>query len=222
VNKLRTFVGKYVEMEISGRPIPIKGNLVDLGSDILVIHDGMQFLYIPLIHLQNIRLSRAKDAEIIVPPEVPFENQSETISYRKMLMNAKGMFAELYIAGNQSIHGYLTSIMNDFFVFYSPVFHTVLISLQHLKYLIPYHPNLTPYSLNQERFPVKPSNMTLARTFDLQLKKLEGEFIVLDLGENPNKIGLLKSVENSTLELVTANGGTVFLHLDHVKTVHLP
>jgi hypothetical protein len=137
-------------------------------------------------------------------------------------MNAKGMFSEIYISGNQSIHGYLTTVMNDFFVFYSPVYHTVIVSLHHLKYLVPYNPNVTPYTLTSEQFPLKPSPITLARTFDQQLRKLIGEFVVLDLGENPNKIGVLKNVDQSIIELATASGASVLLHFDHVKTVHLP
>ncbi|CAH1223348.1 hypothetical protein PAECIP111893_04961 [Paenibacillus plantiphilus] len=212
---------QYIEIEVSGKTAHIRGKLIDWGQDILVLHNGLQFLYVPLIHLQQMRLATQDYQEIIVP-ELPFEHQNEPISYRKMLMNAKGMFSELYITGNQSIHGYLTSVMNDFFVFYSPVYHTVVVSLHHLKYLIPYSPNVTPYTLTPEQFPLKPSPMTLARTFDQQLRKLTGEFVILDLGENPNKIGVLKSIDQNMVELSTAGGNPVFLHFDHVKTVHLP
>ena len=211
----------YVELDISGKAVPIRGKLIDLGQDILVLHNGTQFLYVPLIHLQQLRLSVRENQEMDVP-EIPFEPQNDPISYRKVLMNAKGMFSELYIAGNQSIHGYLTSVMNDFFVFYSPVYHSVIVSLSHLKYLIPYNPNVTPYTLTPEQFPLKPSPITLARTFDQQLGKLIGEFVILDLGENPNKIGVLKSIDQNMIELSTAGGNAVYLHFDHVKTVHLP
>ncbi len=211
----------YVELDISGKAVPIRGKLIDLGQDILVLHNGTQFLYVPLIHLQQLRLS-VRENQDVDAPEIPFEPQNDPISYRKVLMNAKGMFSELYIAGNQSIHGYLTSVMNDFFVFYSPVYHSVIVSLSHLKYLIPYNPNVTPYTLTPEQFPLKPSPITLARTFDQQLRKLIGEFVILDLGENPNKIGVLKSIDQNMIELSTAGGNAVYLHFDHVKTVHLP
>ncbi|MBD2867559.1 DUF2642 domain-containing protein [Paenibacillus arenilitoris] len=210
-----------VELEISGKSAPIRGKLIEIGQDILVMHNGTQFLYVPLIHMQQLRIS-TNDREMIEVPEMPFEPYNEPVSYRKMLMNAKGMFSEIYITGNQSVHGYLTTVMNDFFVFYSPVYHTVIISLQHLKYLIPYNPNATPYTLTPEQFPLKPSPLTLSRTFDQQLRKLIGEFVVLDLGENPNKIGVLKNVGQSMIELANANGNSVFLHFDHVKTVHIP
>ncbi|NIK76121.1 hypothetical protein FHS15_001228 [Paenibacillus castaneae] len=212
---------QQVELEISGKAAPVRGKLIEFGQDILVLHNGTQFLYIPLIHIQQLRISEQEEESYVVP-EMPFEPYNEPISYRKILMNAKGMFSEIYITGNQSIHGYLTTVMNDFFVFYSPVYHTVIISLHHLKYLIPYNPNVTPYTLTPEQFPLKPSPLTLARTFDQQLRKLVGEFVVLDLGGNSNKIGVLKNVNQSIIELSSASGDAVFLHFDHVKTVHIP
>ncbi|GFN30915.1 DUF2642 domain-containing protein [Paenibacillus xylaniclasticus] len=215
-------MNRYVDLDISGKAIPLRGKLIDMGQDILVIHNGQQFVYVPIIHLQQMREVSKQESILIEVPEIPIEQPNDPISYRKMLMNAKGMFSELYITGNQSIHGYLTSVMNDYFVFYSPVYHSVVISLTHLKYLIPYNPNVTPYTLTPEQFPLKPSPLTLARTFDQQLRKLIGQFVILDLGENPNKIGVLKSVEQNMVELANAGGTPVFLHLDHVKTVHLP
>ncbi len=212
---------QQVDLEVSGKALPITGKLVEVGQDIVVLHNGKQFYYVPLIHVQQLRKSFNEPSGSEMP-EMPFEPFNEPISYRKTLMNAKGMFSEIYISGNQSIHGYLTTVMNDFFVFYSPVYHTVIVSLHHLKYLVPYNPNVTPYTLTSEQFPLKPSPITLARTLDQQLRKLIGEFIVLDLGENPNKIGVLKNVDQSIIELATASGASVLLHFDHVKTVHIP
>jgi len=215
-------MNRIVELDVSGKPIALRGKLIDMGQDILVIHNGQQFVYVPIIHLQQLRAATSPETITIDVPETPFEQANDPISYRKMLMNAKGMFSELYITGNQSIHGYLTSVMNDFFVFYSPVYHSVIVSLTHLKYLIPYNPNVTPYTLTPEQFPLKPSPLTLARTYDQQLRKLIGEFVILDLGENPNKIGVLKGVDQNMVELANAGGNSVYVHLDHVKTIHLP
>lgn len=222
MHSVSPFLNKYVELEISGKPLPVKGKLIDLGGDILVVYNGTQYLYVPSVHIQHIKPIDKVDFDTDTLPTVPLENANEPISYRKILMNAKGLFVEIYITGNQSIHGYLTSIMNDFFVFYSPTVHHVFIAMRHVKYLIPYSTDATPYSLTREQFPLKPPNLTLARSFDQQLKKLEQQLVVLDLGENPMKIGLLRKVEEQSLELVTANGTPVHLHLEHVKTVHLP
>jgi len=222
MNDLLMLIGKQVELDISGKIPPIQGTLIETGSDIVIIHNGEQFLYIPFIHVQSMRLVLNPSWEISEPSESPLEQHSEELSYRKVLMNAKGIFLELFIIGNQSIFGYITGIMNDYFVFYSPVFHTLLVPLHHLKVLIPYNPNATPYSLGQDHFLLKPSNMTLARSFDQQLKKLEGKLVVLDLGGNANKIGMLKKVANNKIELVTANEESVYVHVDHIKTIHLP
>jgi len=215
------YLNQPVSLSVSGIRLPIKGTLIDLGNDILVLHNGMQFLYVPLVHMQQLTRCSAAEYDSAPPPEPPLEGTAE-LSYRKVLMNAKGMFSELYIAGNQSVHGYVTSIMNDFFVFYSPMYHSLYVSMRHLKALIPYDDQTTPYALEQEKFPVNPTTASLSRTFDQQLKKFEGEFVVLDLGEHPGKIGLLKSVANNLVELVAADGASTYIHLDHVKTVHKP
>jgi hypothetical protein len=36
------------------------------------------------------------------------------------------------------------------------------------------------------------------------------------------KIGLLKQVQNDIIELVTADGKSIFWKIMHVKTIHLP
>ncbi|NEW05429.1 DUF2642 domain-containing protein [Paenibacillus sp. SYP-B3998] len=221
MENLRMFIGKQVELMISGIKLPLKGVLIEVGSDLLIIHNGLHFFYIPSNHLHYLKLDTSPAALSVTQTEPPVELQTASISYRKMLMNAKGMFVEIYITGNQTVHGYLTHIMNDYFAFHSPVFHTIFISMQHVKYLVPYHPDTTPYSLKPEYFLVQPSQVTLSRTFEQQLKKLEGMFVVLDLGENPIKIGLLQASNYPVLELHTANGRAI-LHTEHVKTIHLP
>ncbi|MFC0215314.1 DUF2642 domain-containing protein [Paenibacillus chartarius] len=224
MNIVRSFLNSTVELELSGRPLQIRGKLVDVAGDIIVLYAANQFIYVPSLHIQHLKPSDPVDADEAsgAMPPPPLDSTTESISYRKMLMNAKGMFVELYITGNQSIHGYLTSIMNDYFVFYSPTFHHVFISMRHVKYVIPYTSQATPYLLPKDHFPVKPSSLTLARTFEQQLKKLENQFVILDLGDNPYKIGLLRKVEDGALELITANGASVILHSEHVKTLHLP
>ncbi|RUS47719.1 DUF2642 domain-containing protein [Cohnella sp. AR92] len=219
---METYLNQSVTVSVSGKKLPIKGTLIDIGSDIFVIHNGYQFLYIPLLHLQMLtRLNSLESTDFGVPQEPPLDPTTE-LSYRKVLLNAKGMFSEMSIGGNSSVHGYITSIMNDFFVFYSPMYRSLFVSMRHLKSLIPYDPLTTPYALDQEKFPINPTPTSLARTFEQQLKKFEGEFVVLDLGEQPDKIGLLKTVRSNLIELVTADGCSSFIHLDHIKTIHKP
>ncbi|BCJ88327.1 DUF2642 domain-containing protein [Effusibacillus dendaii] len=218
----KDFVGQFVNVEISGGKC-FRGNFIDFGLDIVVIYNEKQFLYIPLVHIQNLTLSSANESDIVSPPEAPIDNQAENISYRKILNNAKGRFLEIYVTGNKAIHGYLTSVMNDYFVFHSIVYKSIFVSLNHLKWLIPYHPDVTPYSLNRQSIPFNPPPTTLSRTFKEQCTKLQGNMVVFDLGDNPNKIGLLQTVNNNNnmLELITANGAKVYWNLQHLKTVNI-
>jgi hypothetical protein len=218
---MEMYLNLPVSVTVSGSRLPVKGTLIDLGTDVLVLHNGLQFLYVPLVHLQQLTRCPAGETDFGPPPEPPLDGAAE-LSYRKVLLNSKGMFSELYITGIQSVHGYVTSIMNDFFVFYSPMYRSLYVSMRHLKMLIPYDNHTTPYTLEHGKFPVNPSPASLARTFDQQLRKFDGEFVILDLGEHPGKIGLLKAVRNNLIELVTADGASTFMHLDHVKTIHRP
>ncbi|SDN72729.1 hypothetical protein SAMN04487897_104213 [Paenibacillus sp. yr247] len=215
------WIDRQVELKLSGIQLPLKGVLLEVSSDLIVIYNEFHFYYIPTIHLQYLKLDPYASSSIDPPTEYPFDLQSTPISYRKMLMSAKGMFVEIYITGNQSVHGYLTHIMNDYFAFHSPVFHTIFISMKHVKYVVPYHPNTTPYSMKIENFLLQPSQVTFSRTFEQQIKKLESMFVVFDLGENSSKIGVLHSADHPFLELHTATGKTI-LHSEHVKTIHLP
>lgn len=216
-------LGKYIEVEISGGVFH-KGTLIDAGLDIIVIHDGRtnSFLYIPFVHVQRLKETslEVEDKSYDPPSEKPIE--IDAISYRKILMTAKGLFVKVYVTGNKSIHGYLTSIMNDYFVFHSPVYKSMFISMNHVKWLIPYPSNTTPYSLNNQNLPLKPVSTPLARSFDEQLKKLENQLVILDGGDNPEKIGLLQKVQNNKVTLITAEGETVYRNLEHIKSIQLP
>ncbi len=218
-NPLKSYIDKNVNIEITGKTFFI-GKVVDVGLDIIVLNDGEKYLYIPLVHLHNINEETSEELTIS-DQESPLDD-ADTISYRKTLQQAKGKFVEIFVTGNKSIHGYITSVLNDYFVFYSPIYKTLFISLHHLKWLTPYNHNLTPYTLSNEELPVNPSNIPLARTFEEQLKKMEGKLVVFDLGDHFNKSGLLKGISNNIIELVQANGKTIHWKSYHVKTIHLP
>ena len=216
-------IGKTIEVEIS-RDIFLKGTLLDSGLDIIVMYDdkNQHFLYIPIVHVQQLKetILDKKDPSYQRPSERPIE--TDLISFRKALMIAKGLFVQVYVTGNKSIHGYLTSIMNDYFVFHSPVYKTMFIAMKHVKWLIPYPPNATPYSLNNEHLPFQPVTTPLARSFDEQLKKFENQLVIIDGGENTEQIGLLQKVRNNKVILITAERETVYRNVEHIKTIQLP
>lgn len=219
---IKNYIGQEIEVEISGKT-NFAGILIDLGLDMMVIFDGRKYLYIPLIHLQSLKERIDMEEAIQKPTEkMPIQDMSHAISYRKTLMNAKGQFIEIFVTGNRSIHGYITSVLNDYLAFYSPIYKMMFISMHHLKWLRPYENKLTPYTLSNEDLPVVPANIPLARSFEEQLQKHKNQLLVFDMGDNPNKVGLLKSLKNNLVELVTASGETIFWKLAHLKSVHMP
>lgn len=217
-------IGKNIEIEISGGNF-YTGILVDSGLDIVVLYLGKNqtFLYIPVVHIQRIKEAKQDESSIMYTPpsERPLETESQSISFRGILTIARGRFVEVYVTGNKSIHGYLTSIMNNHFVFYSPVYKTVFISMDHVKWLIPYPEQATPYSINNQTLPAAPAPIPLARSFEDQCKKLENQLVVIDGGDSSEKIGLLQKVSNYQLIIITAEREIVYRNLEHVKTIHI-
>ncbi len=221
MNQLDQYLNNFVSIELSGK-IKVFGMLVDYGLDILVINSGEHYRYIPLMQVQNMRISTNSQFQEISNDKMLIDSQTDKISFRNILNNAKGLFTEIFVSGNQSIHGYVTSILNNYFVFYSPVYKTMFIALHHLKWLTPYNRTSTPYTLGDEHLPVHPAKMVLPRTFEEHLKKLEGRIVVFDIGDNPHKIGLLQKIENNLLELVTGEGQRIMWNIQHLKAVYTP
>ncbi|WP_068619454.1 DUF2642 domain-containing protein [Paenibacillus tuaregi] len=216
----KKWLNQTVELELSGCTERIIGELIDMGSDILVLFSESKFIYIPIHHLQHLNLASA-DLQLYDSSRNPSPEQDQ-ISYRKMLMNSRGIFTEVSIGNKHSIHGYLTGIMNDYFIFFSPVYGSVYVAINHVKYLIPYPPNKTPFDLSQDHFPVQPAALPVSRALDQQIKKLEGELIIVNLGEKPCHAGLLKTLENNILEMIDAGGNINVIHADHIMTIHFP
>jgi len=48
-------------------------------------------------------------------------------------MNAKGRNVNMLLGKNTRLYGYIVSIMNNYFVFFSPIYKTVFISMDHEK-----------------------------------------------------------------------------------------
>ena len=212
---------KAVIIELTDKKV-IHGYLIDGGNDVLIIFNGYDYIYISPSHITTMSLV---SRESMVIEEATFDHllvEEDQLSLRKLLTTAKGVFLEIYTMGNQPVHGYITGIMNNYFSFYSPVYKTMYISLQHLKWLIPYSTNLSPFRLAKENLPVNPSTaITLARSFEVQIEKLTGHLVVLNLGVNEELIGKIEKVDGNIMEMITAKGESLYLNMQHIQTVHL-
>lgn len=215
------FLNMQVTIEVSGKNI-VEGILLEVGNDLLVIFNGENFLYIPLLHIQNVSESLNKESYGTVPSLQELEHEKDELSLRKVLTAAKGIFVEIKVSNSHSFHGYITTIMNNYFVFYSPVYKVMYISLQHLKWLIPYLTEQTPYTLSNNLLPVNPSNIPLARTLDVQLNKLNGELVVINSGERNEYIGKLDSIDSNFIQLITSKGEIKLVGLRHLKSIFIP
>ncbi|WP_226536483.1 DUF2642 domain-containing protein [Fictibacillus halophilus] len=216
MNHFSRMLNKQIKLKITGHSF--KGILTDFGNDILVLFDGQKFFYIPLLHVQKAVLIEGDDQDIIKPEAMPFPQDDSPISYRSILTNAKGLYTQVYVIGKKTLHGTIIHVLSDYLVLYSPVYKLIYIPLAHLKWLTLYEQNTSPYSVRIEL----PDTSSLSRSFEEQLKKFEGKIAVFDMGEDPDKIGLIKNGKGNLIELINANGEAVYFKLNHVKSVYLP
>lgn len=222
MKSLQSYVGTPIEVEVSGAKW-LHGTLAELGSDLIILKIDDKFYYVPFCHVHQIRPSTSTSATLSVTRvPTPIQVNSDSISYRNLLLHMRGKFVEIFVSNKETVHGYVTSVMTNYFAFHSPLYKTVYISLEHLKWLIPYPENVTPYSLEPSQMPTLPSTLTLSRTFEEQCKKMVGSLVAFDFGDKPDKIGLLTNVDNNRVTLITANGSLSHWNLKHVKSVHLP
>ncbi|KIL46730.1 hypothetical protein [Jeotgalibacillus soli] len=222
MTNLSQLTGTIIEIELSSKK-SITGKLIESGTDILVIYDGKQYYYIPFTHIQFIKQSQSVSTETNYQKsnQAPINKDIKTISFGQILNNAKGLFVDIYITGHQSLYGYITNILNDYLVLYSPVYKNMLIPLSHLKWLIPYHMSQTPYSLDKPIISKTMENEMFADTFEDQLKKHIGSLVIFDLGEDAKKIGKLQDLILPIVELITGSGETLYWNLNHLKSVQI-
>jgi hypothetical protein len=216
---MKNLVGKQVNIKMVGKDA-VNGILKDFGDDILVVYNGQQFLYIPLEHVDRIQMNPNKDEFVEQPAEVTPGIMLEDISFQKMIINAIGLYLEISIGGGLSFHGWITKMLNDYYVFQTPMYGPLYVSCKHTKWLIPHTQTRNPYSLPTQ--PINPSGAPLLANFREQLQQEIGKLVILDGGKDSLKMGMLKNVANGTIELVVANGDTAYLNLQHVKSIQLP
>lgn len=222
MNKIiQSLIRELIQIEVSGKKL-IKGTVIDLGSDIIVLFNGADYVYIPFNHIQSLSVIEKSEFDIIDPTEVPGITTGESegeLSLQDTLIQAKGKNVEIYITNDQLLHGCITQIKDDYFEFYSPIYKRMYISINHLKWLIPYSQNESPYELD-ENYSKKLDQETLASTFEAQVEKFKNKMVVLNIGGNRSHIGKIKNVEVQIIELQRARRTPIYLTIDHIKTLH--
>jgi len=223
LNKIiQSLVKQVVRIEVSGKRI-ITGTVIDLGSDMIVLFTGKEFVYIPLNHVQSFKVDFENETEIEDPTDFPSfttEKDKGNLSFGDVLTQAKGKSVEIYVAGGQPLHGCITSVMNNYFVFQSPIYKTVYVAIDHLKWLIPYTKNEEPYGMNNHQNSLQNGAELLAATFEAQVERLKNKLVVLNMGGDKSLIGKINNVEANIVEIQTARAKSNYLNLDHIKTVH--
>lgn len=218
----KNFGKEITEIEVSGGKF-LKGSIIEMSNDIVVLFDGEDYLYIPFNHVQNLALAK-NYYNIMNKPSEPSILNTDTdkkeLTLPNILTQAQGIYTEIYVTGKTSVHGYISNIMNDYILVQSPIYSAIYIASAHIKWLIPYYTNQKPYGLTEQVFTIKPYNEPLSSTFATQIEKLKNKLVVINLGEKENYIGKINNIKGPIIEIQTARTNQSYLNLNHIQTIH--
>ncbi|MFC7687482.1 DUF2642 domain-containing protein [Ureibacillus sp. GCM10028918] len=221
---MQNYKREIVKIEISGGKF-INGALIDSSSQIVVIYNGKKFVYIPTEHIKTFQIDDDNEDDIQQPTEAPSigsQMTSDEMTLMQILTQAKGKNVEIFVTGDLSFHGTITAIMDDYFVFESPVYKTIFISSKHLKWLIPYTENHILYDLTKDpKDQTKNVQSNYAGNFSSQIDQFKNKLVVLNLGENITDIGKVKNVNSKMVEIVLADSKLAYSNITHIKTIQV-
>ena len=220
-NVFNQFNKEIVKVDLVGKLV-FKGTLIESNHEIIVIFDGNDFVYLPVKHVENISLAQDDIDTIEKPSFIPTYlngNDEKVLTLDEMLNLAKGFYTEIYFANRQPIHGIIYNVMSDYFIFHSPIYKTLYISKQHLKWLIPFLDQQRPFDLTDEELKYS-SKTKFEASFERQIEMMKNKLVVFNLGEQSQHIGKLVNMYNKMIEIRTAHGNSVLLNLEHIKSIH--
>ncbi|MEC2054409.1 hypothetical protein I6J18_19995 [Peribacillus psychrosaccharolyticus] len=202
---LSTYLEQFISIQLS-EEIEITGVLKDASPDMIILSECERYRYIPIRHIQQITFPDCQMKTVKL-------GYGKT-SFRKSLMSAKGRCVYVLLGKNTVLNGYIMSIMTNYIVFYSPIYKTIFISMDHVKSMT-FAEMDAPYGQVTRDF--QPSTHALSRMFEEQLQKLIGKLVVFDLGDIPQKTGTLLGVEDGLVCFMTAKGDETFLSIKHIR-----
>lgn len=214
---------EIVIIELTGGKI-LNGSLVEYSSEIIVIYDGKAFVYIPIQHIHWMRTDSYNENNIQPPSDRPsFMNNvsNNNLTLPNILSHAKDIYVEILVTKNYSLHGVISAVFDDYFVFESPIYKTLLIPIKHLKFLIPLINQQPPYTLTEEEFfnYDKSKFQTYKTTFSSQINELKGQLVILNLGKDSLQIGKIINVYNNQTVMLNNSQTNIILNIDHIQTV---
>ncbi|MFL0365778.1 DUF2642 domain-containing protein [Pseudobacillus sp. 179-B 2D1 NHS] len=216
---IKHYVGEPITLELLGKT-ELSGTLVDWGADVLVLFKQDEFFYIPFFHIREIELLSNKEASTLAQPDaIPTLAVTEMLSLEKILLAAKGTFVEIDVTAAQPLHGHITNTLDDYIVFSSPIYQTMLIPFQHIKRLTPYPAASRPYGFNSSISPLASTAKPFATTFDNQLEDMIGTFATCNIGDKKSISGKLLHKEDHFISLLTVKEKQIHVNIHHIKTI---
>lgn len=212
---------EYVTVSLIGDQL-FKGTIFDSGSDIIVLFNGENFIYIPVSHIEYI-VADTPDTEFAEPsdsPIIPLIDNKKNLTFESIPKEAKGINQEICIIGKKYLYGTILEVMEDYLVFDSPIYKEIYIPIKHIKWLIPYTSNERPYGLTETEFSWKQAKKEFEANFQQQPAVLLNKLIVLNMGEKTHHIGKVKSINGKMLELITAKEKRTYVNIEHIQTIH--
>ena len=212
---------EYVTVSLVGDKL-FKGIIFDSGSDIIVLFNGEDFIYIPVSHIEYI-VADTPDAAFVEPSNFSStlsNHLQKELSLDSILKEAKGIYQELCIINKKSLHGTILDVLDDYIVFYSPIYKKIYIAKRHIKWLIPYMPNERPYDLSEAELKCQQTEKECENYFAQQIAKLTNKLVVLNLSEKIHHIGKIKNINDKMLELQTVRAKSVHVNIAHIQTIH--
>lgn len=213
---------EFAKIEVSGGKF-LRGSIIDFSTEIIVLFNGRDYLYIPVTHVKNVTISNNDEDSVSKPTNPPCINSksTETLTLKSILSRAQGMYVELYVTGKVPLQGYISNIMDDYIIFESPIYKTIYISLNHIKWLIPYISNQKPYGLTKEDFPIDLYSVQLPQTLDNLVKKIKDELVIINLGEKNYQIGKLVEFSDKFVEILTTRSVPYYINIHHIQCLSI-
>ena len=212
---------EYVTVSLIGDSL-FKGIIFDSGSDIIVLFNGKEFIYIPVNHIEYIAPD-IPDTELTEPSNfqnILSNNSHKDLTFDSILKEAIGVYQQLCIINKKQLHGTIIEVLEDYIVFSSPIYQKIYIAKKHLKWLIPYTVNERPYGLSEDECNWQQVEKGSREYFTEQLRTLSNKLVVINLGEKYHHIGKLKNISNEMLELKSVKDNSMYVNIAHIQTIH--